>query len=402
MKEKLKFTFVLAFLIFFLIGVYAQTKPQTFILDGQYLNSVKAKLASGHINITDAYKMLIKKADKLLLVEPYTVMKKKQVPPSGDKHDFVSLAPYHWPNPNTPDGLPYIRKDGQRNPEVEDFQDKEDLPKMVEQVEILALAFFYSNNEEYAGKATQLLRTWFLNPATLMNPNLNHAQMIKGENQGRGAGIIDSRHFIKVVDAVGLLGNSKVWTKTDQDGMEKWFADYLRWLQTSENGKEEIDAPNNHGTWYDVQRLTYSLFTGNKTLAESIVKNVQKRLQAQLDNNLMFPKEMARTLSLHYTSFNLTAHYNAALLALNININIWETGGERSLKAVTEKLYPYLSKQKKWEGQQIKEFDWEMAASLLSTAAAKYNNPEYAKAIKNLKLDNDAVQWLVLTKYTIE
>ncbi len=401
MRIKLKFTFIPAFLIILLTAVNAQT-PRTFILDSNYLNTVKAKLASGDATVAGAYKMLLKKADKALAVEPFTVMKKKQVPSSGDKHDFVSLAPYHWPNPKTPDGLPYIRKDGQRNPEVEDFQDKEDLPKMVTNVEILSLAYFYSDNAKYAEKATQLLRTWFLDPATLMNPNLNHAQMIKGENQGRGAGIIDSRHFIRLVDAIGLLGNSKAWTKTDQQGMEKWFADYLNWLQTSENGKEEIDAPNNHGTWYDVQRLTYSLFTGNKALAESIVANIQKRLAAQLDNNLMFPKEMERTLSLHYTSFNLTAHYNAALLAESLKLNIWETGGEKSLKAVTEKLYPYLSNQKKWEGQQIKEFEWEMAASLLCTAAVKYNKPEYAQSVKNLKLDEDAVPWLILTRYMIK
>jgi hypothetical protein len=73
-----------------------------------------------------------------------------------------------------------------------------------------------------------------------MNPNLNFGQAIKGVNTGRGAGLIDTRHYIKVIDAIGLLQDSKYWTANDQKGMQKWFADFLEWMQTSKNGKDEM------------------------------------------------------------------------------------------------------------------------------------------------------------------
>lgn len=36
----------------------------------------------------------------------YTVVNKAVLPPSGDKHDYMSMAPYWWPDETKPDGLP--------------------------------------------------------------------------------------------------------------------------------------------------------------------------------------------------------------------------------------------------------------------------------------------------------
>jgi len=41
-------------------------------------------------------------------------------------------------------------------------------------------------------------------------------------------GLIDSRHFIKVVDAIGLIRSSSSWTAADQAGMKQWFAGFLK------------------------------------------------------------------------------------------------------------------------------------------------------------------------------
>jgi hypothetical protein len=51
------------------------------------------------------------------------------------------MAPYYWPNPNTKDGLPYIVKDGERNPELNNY-DAPKLTELVNRMKILALAFY--------------------------------------------------------------------------------------------------------------------------------------------------------------------------------------------------------------------------------------------------------------------
>jgi Alginate lyase len=59
---------------------------------------------------------LERRAVALLELEPPTVVRKQTLPPSGDIHDYLSMAPYWWPNPDTPDGLPWVQRDGDVNP----------------------------------------------------------------------------------------------------------------------------------------------------------------------------------------------------------------------------------------------------------------------------------------------
>jgi Alginate lyase len=383
----------LVFISAFVTGVMANAvgqpvKPAVFALDLQSLEKNKSRINAKDPVIMPAYKLLLKDADKALQFSPVSVMEKKNNPPSGNKHDYMSLAPYFWPDPNKQDGLPYIRKDGQTNPEVADYKDKEYMPKLCDMVHTLALGYYFSGENMYAEHASKLLRVWFLDTATRMNPNLEFAQAIKGVNTGRGAGMIDSRHFVKVVDAIGLLQGSKYWKEEDQRGMKQWFSDFLVWMQTSKIGMDEMKADNNHGAWYDAQRLSMALFTGNMELAKKIVLSAESRLDKQVDDNGKFPKEMERTISLHYTSFVMNAFFTIAQMAGNTGIDLWSytSPSGKSLKKAFDALLPYISKEKEWEGQQIKEFEFEDGYTLL-VQGYRYGCKKCTDTIKSLAGD---------------
>jgi hypothetical protein len=361
-------------------------KPLVFALNSQALEKNKNRIKANDPAVMASYKLLLKDAAKALEFGPVSVMEKKNLPPSGDKHDYMSLAPYHWPDPSKPGGLPYLRKDGQTNPEVKEYKDKEYMPQLCSNVQTLALAWYYSGDKMYADHAAKLLRVWFLDTATRMNPNLNFAQAIKGENTGRGAGLIDSRHFIKLIDAIGLLQGADSWPAREQAGMKQWFTDFLEWMQTSVIGLDEMDAPNNHGAWYDAQRLSLALFTGNKELAKKIVLNAQDRLDKQMDNNGNFPKEMERTTSLHYTTFVMEAFFIIAHMADYMGVDLWNytSPSGKSLKKGFDALRPYITQEKTWEGQQIKEFDYEEGYPLLMDAAIYFKCKSCKEAVKTL------------------
>jgi hypothetical protein len=390
MKERL----LIAFSIIMFCSSWArftqeQGKPVVFALNTTALEKNKKRIAAKDPSIMVAYTVLIKDADKALQFGPVSVMEKKNDPPSGDKHDYMSLAPYFWPDPNKPDGLPYIRKDGQTNPEVKEYKDKEYQPLLCSNVQTLALAYYFSGEKVYAQHAAKLLRVWFLDTATRMNPNLNFGQAIKGVNTGRGAGLIDTRHYVKVIDAIGLLQDSKFWTANDQKGMQKWFADFLEWMQISKNGNDEMKAGNNHGAWYDAQRLSMALFTENKELAKKIVLNAADRLDKQMDNEGKFPKEMERTISLHYTTFVMEAFFAIAEMADKTGIDLWsmQTPSGKSLKKGFDALSPYISQEKTWEGQQIQQFDYEEGYPLLMEAAIHFNCKNCKETIKTIAGD---------------
>lgn len=350
-------------------------KPAIFSTDAAVLQANKMRIAKKDAALMPAYEQLLKEADTALSWGPHSVMEKKNNPPSGDKHDYMSLAPYYWPDPTKPDGLPYIRKDGQTTPEVHDYSDKEYIPKLCANAYTLALAYYFSENEKYAAHAAKLLKVWFLNADTRMNPNLNYGQAMKGINEGRGAGLIDTRHMIKITDAVGLLKGSKAWTVQDYKGMQQWFAQFLNWMQTGKNGVEEMGAENNHGAWYDVQRLSFALFVDSTALAKKIVTNAMNRLDKQMDNTGSFPKEMERTIALHYSVFALQAFFYVATMAETIGMNIWQqtTPSGKSLQKAFNFQKPYITNQKPWTGQQIKPYEWEESYPLLLTAKQQYN-----------------------------
>src|SRR3984957_18432556 len=185
--------------------------PKVFSADPQTLAANKSALAAGDATLRPALNRLLADADDRLGWEPLSVMDKSQIPPSGDKHDYISQAPYFWPNPNTSNGLPYINRDGQRNPEVRNSSDARNFADVCSVTHTLALAYYFSGDEKYAAKAAEFLRVWFLNPATRMNPNLKYGQGIPGGVEGRPAGLISARGLADLMDAIGLMAGSKNW-----------------------------------------------------------------------------------------------------------------------------------------------------------------------------------------------
>ncbi|CAG8777840.1 9480_t:CDS:2, partial [Cetraspora pellucida] len=167
----------------------------------------------------------------------YSVTLKPQLAPSKDLHDYMSLARYFWPNPETKDGLPYIRRDGFSNPEISSVPDYNYLRKLMKDIQHLGLAYFFTRNDTYVKKAIYRLNEWFIDPKTKMNPNLNYGSLIKGFDFGRRTGIIDFRP---------IYNSSKYWDHKIESNFKKWLTSYYEWLKTSKHGREEHNAKNNH------------------------------------------------------------------------------------------------------------------------------------------------------------
>jgi hypothetical protein len=364
--------------LIFIPSVSAQKQPlQTLFWNSQTLEDEKTKLND-----------LISKADKIVKAgKLYSVMNKEQVPPSGNKHDYMSQAPYWWAHPSKPNGLPYIRRDGERNPELNKISDSNEMDALIEESETTALAYFYSNDEKYAQHSAKLIRTWFIDEKTRQNPNLNFGQGIPGINTGRGIGLIETRELYRVIDAAILLQNSKSWSAADHQALKKWFGDYLKWMQTSDIGKDESDEKNNHGTYYDVQIIAYSIFSDNPQSARKQIEITKQRIKEQIEKDGSQPLELARTLSWNYTNMNLLGFFTIARLAENLQIDLWnyQTEDGRSIKKGFEWLLPFVKDEKSWTYQQIKPRKFEQTIKLFEIAAQKYNKTEYLELAKKLE-----------------
>ena len=276
--------------------------------------------------------------------------------------------------------MPYIRRDGERNPEINKITDHHSLDQIEAGVETLALAYYFKGDEGYATKAVQLLRAFFLDPATRMNPNLQYAQFIPGVNTGRGIGLIETRGLTRVVDAIGLLAGSKALTNDDERALKDWFGKFLQWMIDSQNGREEAAAKNNHGTYYDLQVISYALFVGRKDLAKQILEQGrEKRIATQIEPDGRQPLELARTKAWSYSNGNLDGLMELATLGERVGVDLWnfQTRDGRSIRKALDFLTPIAIGERKWQYQELGGVKPESLFPLMRRAAAVYRDKEY-------------------------
>ncbi|MFN8347755.1 MAG: alginate lyase family protein [Spirosomataceae bacterium] len=380
LKMKLFLTFLLSAGI--TVSGIGQRNSELLLLNINDLEQKKRQISSNEALLMPSYHQLTEEADRLVNAgKVYSVMNKTPVPPSGDKHDYMSQAPYWWPDPTKSDGKPYIRRDGDRNPEINGITDHDQLGELINDAEVLSLAYFYTGKEAYAQHTARLLKTWFLDETTKMNPHLNFGQGIPGINTGRGIGIIETRDLGKVCDAATLISTSKSWDSVAQKQFKAWCSAYTKWLTDSPLGKDEADEHNNHGTYYSVQLVALAMFTDNTSLARSQLDTAKVRLQRQLKPDGSQPHELARTLPYNYATMNLRGFFELATLAKKLNMDFWnyETADGKSLKKAFEWFQPYLTGEKQWEYKQLKAPAQDQMVILLKMAAKAYGRPEYEK-----------------------
>ncbi|MFC1431926.1 alginate lyase family protein [Streptacidiphilus sp. N1-3] len=318
--------------------------PKTVVLDGNRLALTRLLTKAGVPALRSELKTLTTAADGYLTQGPWSVMDKPQTAPSGDKHDYISEAPYWWPTQpltaSNPWGCPYVQKDGVRNPAIDTITDHAERGQLFNAVYDLTLAWYYTGKPAYAQRAALDLRTWFVDPATRMNPSLNYTQFIPCKVDGRGIGIIDfSQQFTDVLDAAAILDTGAPgWTSADRTGLTTWDSQFLTWMQTTKNGADEAAATNNHGSFFDMQEAALALATGQKSLAKTIVQTAEtKRLDVQLAADGSQPLELARTTSYHYSNFNLLALTRLAQIGQHLGVDLWHyrtPSGGNLLKSV--------------------------------------------------------------------
>jgi len=330
-------------------------------------------------NFDEALAALRAEAEAALTKGPWTVTAKKRLPPSGDPHDYMSVGPYWWPNPRTPDGLPYVRRDGETNPERKEY-DNVLLGQMCSAVDTLALAYWFTQEARYAERAALLLRVWFVDAKTRMNPNLNYAQAIPGITVGRKEGIIDTLELARLLESIAMLEVSDALTEEDRRGLRAWFSDYLTWLLEDRLGIAEGKARNNHATCYDVQVVRIAAYLGNQALARMVLETAKsRRIAAHVAPDGSQPEELARTLTFSYSCKNLEALMDLAAMGSRLGVDLWnfQTPDGRSIRKALEYLIENAMRDTPWPHEQIKGDAIPRAYPLLRRAARAFGENSY-------------------------
>ena len=335
-------------------------------------------------------KRILSAADRYLKEQPITVTASSSPRSAGGKHDYFSEGDYWWPNPKDPNG-PYIQRDGMSNPDNFNAH-RLALIRLSVQVPALAAAWQLTKKNEYATHAAKHLRAWFLDPATLMNPNLQYAQAIHGITTGRGTGIIDTLHLVEVARSIPFVERAQVFSPSESAGLKKWFADYLQWMTTSKNGQAERDAKNNHTTAWVAQAAEFAAYTGNADVTEFCRKRLKEVIVPdQIAADGSFPQALRRTKPYGYCIFNLDVMATVCqiLSTPSDNLFAFTSPDGRSFAKAMAFMFPFIADKSKWPYKHDVEYwnDWPVRQPSLLFAGIALDRPEYFPVWRRLNPD---------------
>ena len=332
-------------------------------------------------------------AAKQIDAGPFAVVDKELVPPSGDKHDFSTIGRYYWPDPKAADGLPWITIDGKTNPDYFDgkTRDTQRLFDLHSAVVLLARQSYFAGDTRAAERAILLLRTWFINPATRMNPNARYAARYPGRWDGKYLGIHSTvRPFTDILDAVELLKTSDAWSAADQQAMMTWFRAYLDWLTTSEFGQQEAAQKNNHSTSFDCLIVRLAVFTGKNDLARKVLEDAKHlRIDAQIEPDGSQPLELRRSKGWDYSRYNLEFMFRLAMLGDTAGVDLWhyQSADRRSIRRALDYVVSNLIKDGVVDTEALNGVRVDLFGPMLQVAARVYDEPRYLKVMQQIGYD---------------
>lgn len=329
----------------------------------------------------------IVRADKMMKKSPLTITDSYCKRSAGGTNDFYSEGDYWWPDPTNPTG-PYIRKDGQTNPG--NFVDHRlAMIRLSEITATLTSAWMLTGKQKYADRVLKHLNAWFVNPSTMMNPNMLYAQAIWGRFTGRGIGLIDAYHLVEVAQSAKILINNHAIPANDASRIKVWFSSFLSWMTTHSFGVDEMNARNNHGTCWAVTASAIADLTGNEEVMQMCSMRFKTvLLPSQMDPDGSFPQELKRTKPYGYSLFNIDAMCNLAQILSTPEDNLWEfkTEDDKTLKKGMEFIYPFIVDKSKWPfAKDIYIWEeWPVRQSSLMFAGLAYENEDYITAYLKL------------------
>ncbi|EPQ60850.1 chondroitin AC/alginate lyase [Gloeophyllum trabeum ATCC 11539] len=324
------------------------------------------------------------------------------LPPNGNPHDYLSWAPYHWPDCNWCNAkqareeylrnawttCPYAVRDGKVNPDVLTLTGSKSMVHMSQSVLYNAISYVIQGGQSFSQQASSFLDTFFLEPATSINPNVNFGQLVRGPGPkgriGTFTGILDLRGMVKVVNAIAMLmyAKSPHWTDQKHAAMRNWMGQYRSWLETSSLGKEVASKPNNHASFYISQLAVTNIYVGDLQRAQGVL---QKYFNSTFSDQIAIsgeqPFEAVRTRPFHYRCFNLEAMITNAKLGDELGMNFWKAKSKYGATIQTAVDYAMA--------QNPKDEDVTELAPHVAAVAAAYGDPsgKYAAFLRRIVPD---------------
>jgi hypothetical protein len=257
----------------------------------------------------------------------------------------------------------------------------------------LAAAYRVTGENRYAEKAAALLKVFFVDPSTRMNPKLEYAQVIVGKSTPtRGIGLIDTLHLVEVPMAICALEKSPAFSPELMAGLRQWFRDYLVWFTKSPRGLSEATQVNNHAVAYWLQVAAFCQVAPDKALLDECRRQFKEVfVGVQMAPDGSFPYETRRTKPYAYSIFQLDNMASLCQLLSTPEDNLWtyQLPDGRGMRKAMAYLYPFLADKAKWPFKPDVQAweEWPVRQSSLLFGGVGLGEEKYVGLWRTLKPD---------------
>ena len=267
--------------------------------------------------IDDQSRSRLKAFLEVQLAGPDLFVTDKTVPsPTGNVHDYYSIAPHY-----SAAGLKY---DGYTDDQerVRKSRDADAFRNFAWRFYACAVGGALLEQPEYSQKAAKLLKAWFVDTDTRMNPSIRHAQVIPGSDEINEIGVVEFRQLVNVASAVRLLQSQGALEEGLFEAVREWIQQFLDDCANLGIREKALQRNNNIGTWSAALFGTLDLFCNRYSRAFSIGFHASERLGQQLGPFSVQINEVGRAKPLHYNLFNLAAWFNLLRFGLEFGIDV--------------------------------------------------------------------------------
>eukprot|EP00128_Syssomonas_multiformis_P018328 Colp12_sorted_trinity150504_noHs@18259 len=342
------------------------TFPPVLTMDPGSVACLRENYYNGYRTTQALY--LVNQANLALQAPLYTIVNKSAtfLPPSGDVHDYYSWALYYHPadgcdRTQTP-AYSYMRqcnfvlRDGNiTNADLALASDRDVLRNVAQTIYNLAFGFHFTKDEQYPQAAVRQIRSFFLDPATRMNPNMNFAQMIRGPGNLTSSlyALMDAAETLPtIMDAITIMNASSSLVPEVKNGFAQWLLEFTTWALSSSVATASQSAQGQLSTWYAAQVSSYLVYlsrsgvggTINNNTAYSVLQSfVSTQYQQQITSNGSLPFELTSAQPFESSCRAVNGLIRAALVGDALaNVSLWltPTAANTTLRDAVQYLIP--------------------------------------------------------------
>ncbi len=382
-------------------GNLFQSDPNLIMMDFHYLSRVNKGISEKSPTYLPAYNRLCKEAENALLknysffLSGQNVILKSTIRTnfSGEEIPFAEIRSGEI-HPKQTGGKYHnsIKTAGSDNSRY--------FLEMTSDISTLTLAWFFSKDERYAGKASELIRNWFLNAELNID---NQDDEFPNALQYNAISLLDAKGYIDVIDAVAILETSDSWNKRDTGKIKRWFSDYLQWLLVSEAGLYEKSQMNFRGTWFDVQLAGYALFAGNTEIVKQVIEySIVRRIPGQFDGTGLQKFELSSIESYNNSCINLEGYLVLGKIADHAGIDFWNDPFMpiHIIQAACDFVFGFIGRFDQWPYSQSGPVDFARLVKIVIESKKILKNSEYEKKLEMLKPEIKSNSRLIILNYS--